>query len=380
MGAKEDIETRLAEKTVTKIQGQPTDQSVTLLRKEISKIAASVPSGLGGGKHGHLGLVMSDAEYTAISHDGESFTVPAHSGAYPSTVSNEAAVRAKEEAEHKAKIQEHEVCAGVTSALKEILVEAVDEEWFEEIEDDLVGFANVSIVDMIDHLKSRGGTLDYFEIQAIKSERDTPWDGNENVVTYFARVERCNKQLKRAKITPDETELMNQALYYFKESGELEQGLVNWEAKTEADKTWSNLKKHFTKEFATRHKFSLMEAKKVGYGSSANSIREQIEESQLEVAAMTAEVVQQMKSESNKEMKTLIEQQNKMLQANKDLMTKLMERLMKGDGGRGGGNGGPKRKCPHCGKPEHKDGDGTCWELEANAARRPRNWKSVKAE
>eukprot|EP00956_Cyclotella_meneghiniana_P027591 scaffold62247_cov26-Cyclotella_meneghiniana.AAC.1 len=48
-------------------------------------------------------------------------------------------------------------------------------------------------------------------------------------------------------------------------------------------------------------------------------------------------------------------------------------------GNQNGGSGGkPKKKCPHCGlmvyhKPEK------CFELEANADKRPVNWKSVKS-
>lgn len=34
------------------------------------------------------------------------------------------------------------------------------------------------------------------------------------------------------------------------------------------------------------------------------------------------------------------------------------------------------KKCKHCGKSGHKEAN--CWELEANKARRPKNWKSVK--
>ena len=61
MGAKEDIEASLRERTVTKIQGQPTDRTLTQLRRELTKIAASVPTNLGGGKHSHIGIVIPDA-------------------------------------------------------------------------------------------------------------------------------------------------------------------------------------------------------------------------------------------------------------------------------------------------------------------------------
>ena len=48
MGAKEDIETALKDRPVTKIDGQPKDKELTNLKKEIARIAAGVSTDLGG--------------------------------------------------------------------------------------------------------------------------------------------------------------------------------------------------------------------------------------------------------------------------------------------------------------------------------------------
>ena len=53
--------------TLTKIAGEPTFESLRTLHDEIKSNAMSVASTLGGGQHGHLGLVLSTAEYTRIS-------------------------------------------------------------------------------------------------------------------------------------------------------------------------------------------------------------------------------------------------------------------------------------------------------------------------
>ncbi len=50
-----------------------------------------------------------------------------------------------------------------------------------------------------------------------------------------------------------------------------------------------------------------------------------------------------------------------------------------GTGGGGGGGATIKKKCKHCGKQHHKDGDAVCWELEENAEKWPDGWKSVKS-
>ncbi len=57
----------VAKCTVTKIHGQPTNQDIDRLDEELTAIASSFPSELGGGLHGHTGLVKSIADYDAFA-------------------------------------------------------------------------------------------------------------------------------------------------------------------------------------------------------------------------------------------------------------------------------------------------------------------------
>ena len=56
-----------------------------------------------------------------------------------------------------------------------------------------MGFMNVTLIEMLEHLERRGGTLDFIETQEIKEERDAPWDGVEHPVAYFDQVEQAVK-------------------------------------------------------------------------------------------------------------------------------------------------------------------------------------------
>jgi hypothetical protein len=78
----------VAKCAMTKIHGQPTNQDINFLDNELTAISLSFPSGLGGGLHGHAGLVTSDADY-AIFAPGTPFIVPANPGSYPPGVHNE---------------------------------------------------------------------------------------------------------------------------------------------------------------------------------------------------------------------------------------------------------------------------------------------------
>jgi len=109
-----------------------------------------------------------------------------------------------------------------------------------------MGFESVTPIAMLEHLKKRGGgALDFIDTTENKGERDAPWDENEHVVTYFNQIKQAVKQLEREQIVTDKQELLNQALYTFKESGELEQGLVNWTALAEPDKHGTRARRIF---------------------------------------------------------------------------------------------------------------------------------------
>ena len=63
-------------KTPTPIQGTPTYKAFNRLKVELRANASSVETDLGGGNHGYLRLVLSDAEYANISPTP--FVVPAY--------------------------------------------------------------------------------------------------------------------------------------------------------------------------------------------------------------------------------------------------------------------------------------------------------------
>ena len=69
-------------KTLTRIHSEPDYQSLKRLKDELQKNAASVETNLGGGRLGHLGLVIAPAEYTLVS--ATPYNRPAHPGAFVS--------------------------------------------------------------------------------------------------------------------------------------------------------------------------------------------------------------------------------------------------------------------------------------------------------
>ena len=68
-----------ANPSLTPIQGEPDADTLITLKNQLKANASSVPSNLGGGNHGHLGLVLSPATYALLANTP--FATPAHPGA-----------------------------------------------------------------------------------------------------------------------------------------------------------------------------------------------------------------------------------------------------------------------------------------------------------
>ncbi len=92
-----------------------------------------------------------------MSHENEKFKSPMRFAYYPATVSSISVTHPKQETEHKAKIIQYKICMGVKCTCKEKLRQVADEERLEEIKDKIIGFQNVSILKILEHLEAKGG-------------------------------------------------------------------------------------------------------------------------------------------------------------------------------------------------------------------------------
>ena len=134
MGIRKDVEESFKDFEFTKIEGQPTDEDINRLVQEISNAAASISTTLGGGNHGHVGMIIAETKYTTFSAGNATFDIPTDLGAYPTNVDeNNAAVQEQQVAKHKAKQDEFHTQEAVASSVQKIIADCVDEEWLAEI-------------------------------------------------------------------------------------------------------------------------------------------------------------------------------------------------------------------------------------------------------
>ena len=66
-----------------------------------------------------------------------------------------------------------------------------------------MGFQNVTVIKMLQHLKDWGEEVDFIDIQEMKKDSDAEWDNNEHIVMYFSKVQNAVKRLGQTGIKFD---------------------------------------------------------------------------------------------------------------------------------------------------------------------------------
>ena len=150
--------------TLTPIVGKPTNTTLQLLQRQLFTNARSVPSTRGGGLHGHLAMVLSDADYLARA--GVPFEVPVHPGPPPLAVGAAATVAVALRV-HTEAIDNVTCYNNLRAALTSQLITAVNASFLSALEDPVFGFSDVSPRHMLEHLITEYGTLTPEELEAI---------------------------------------------------------------------------------------------------------------------------------------------------------------------------------------------------------------------
>jgi hypothetical protein len=127
------------------------------------------------------------------------------------------------------------------------------------------------------------------------------------------QVKKAVKTLTRANIISDMNKRRDMALYYFKELGEFNTAVREWENKSAADKTWTHIKMFVSAEYARKNKQNKLFPKQF----KANPMEEQAEAMEESIATLIENHTPQMEALINstmyamKEMMQLIKNEAK---------------------------------------------------------------------
>ena len=175
-------------KDLDKIHGQPTIDTIAKLLRQVKRNAQRVPTVLGGGQFGYLALVIEVASYNTIHgsapfirpHDPGIFTPdhPIGVRAIPLTAADIAAQKITFDEQKR----QYNECQGVEMALRNQIVEAIEEEYLQPLRDSITDMITSTIPTIFTFLQQTYGNLSPSELK--ERERvldDMIYDPSQNV-------------------------------------------------------------------------------------------------------------------------------------------------------------------------------------------------------
>lgn len=379
----DDITTKFPHHQLTNIEVEPAYQTFYVLREELYQNAIAIESPFGGGGHGHWGSVTSATLYNAQT--GETWVVPASGGVYPTFPANATDVEKKRITAEFIKTETGiKTAAVVEKLLSKQVRDAIEEEYYMELEDPIFKYSQITAYQIIDHVLQNYAVIDDQLIESNRNSFNEPPDLTRPIDIYFRRQERCRVVSIDGGVAITDSEMALQLGLHMGRTGVVNSEYIKWTQKPAADRTWANGKLHFRKAMKNVHKINNLTSAKSGMSANAitrsateDKVRDEIQDQLGEAfdnLAMAATAKQSTMDKMTKSIAELTESVAALTKTNKELTFQLKKALTNNARGGGTTTGGStpttstggwrkvngKSRAPN----EDDDGwvlDGFCW-------------------
>jgi hypothetical protein len=230
----------------------------------------SIDTHLGGGAFGHLGVIISDAAYEIIS-PLTAWENPEFPGRAPAAIGSggtAAQISAKKHRWEEA-TNDFKTYNTVQSALKKQIITVVEPMYIANLNDDLVGFANTTSRDMIDHLFLSYDSITSVDIEQNFENMRKSWDPQQPVETLFKQIQDCVDFAEAGGVAIEAAQTPSSAYSKIFKSGKFNSACRRWDEKIEADKTWNNFKIHFAAAYRQHRQIQGETVRAQGFANEA---------------------------------------------------------------------------------------------------------------
>jgi hypothetical protein len=238
-------DTYFQHKVLTRIHGLPVYETLQHLTTEIKANAASVPSTLGGGFYGHLGLVVSDQKYATLANTIP-WVTPGNPGDFaPPPGATGPQIEAAKDVWRALK-QQFDICQATEKALIAQIVESIDSIYLRAKLNRTTGQYTTDLREVITHLFATHGKITPQQIRTKENAiYNMAFDISQPVDTVFNAIEDLADLAEHANSTLTHQQMIDLAYVIFAKHPILQQDLRAWNRKPLIERTWANMIMHF---------------------------------------------------------------------------------------------------------------------------------------
>ena len=270
---------------------------------------------------------MPDPQY--FQKTGHHFDSGLDPGEYDLTIPPNANqnLRNRREAQHTALKAAWDTTRAAQLALKNLIVQAVDDAYLAELYNPDEGDLTATPELMLTHLFDRYGNIAEHIIQDNKATIDEPFDPAQPFAVYTRRIEHC-QQLATDKGTPyTDAQLVQIGIMAITKTGLFNDDYLRWRQLGAAQHTWANFKSHFNAAHTDWRDLSRMTAQQAGFqANSIGSIPDDLSVAMDNLAlAATADkaIVEALTRQLEQAQQEIV----RLLQDNRQLQTVIMQQM-----------------------------------------------------
>lgn len=244
----------------------PTFQSLRNAQRELNACASSVHSDGGGGRHGHLSLTIDAATFLALT--GVAFIVPVApplAPVLPPAATGPIITEAnRQHAEDKRLFHRYH---DTDKALIKMLIAAVPPIYLDPLNDPDYGFAHVTTLEMLTHLKTTYGRISIAERDANHLRMTAPWHPPQAIEDLFQQLQDGVRFAMSSGEPIADSIVARLGYNNILQTGLFTDACREWRLTPEAQQTYAAFKTHFR-----RMDFDRQEAQTTGSAGYHNAI------------------------------------------------------------------------------------------------------------
>ena len=253
---------------LTPINNRPNAASIQLLTRQLYANARSVHSTRGGGNDGHLALVMGPNEY--FLRTGVPFIAPDHPGIQPDHANNATNAQITQANRiYDTNLSDFNTYRSVIAELRQQIIQAVDSIYYNVLEDPVFGYADVTPLQLLQHLTTTYGTRSIDDLEENRATLAADWDPDSPIEDLWTRIKDAKQYAAATEPISDDT-AMRLTLQAIERTGVLELECSEWRRRDPAARTYANFQQHFNR--ANKERMRKLTAKAAGFHSANSAI------------------------------------------------------------------------------------------------------------
>jgi hypothetical protein len=229
---------------LTRISGEPTYETIHTLINQIKANSMSVHSNLGGGAHGHLGLVLQDQAYAMVSNTP--YERPDHPGVLniPMNATRHAMDNLARTHEEALRVF-HEV-RGIERALIQQIIAAVEPQYVAALRDRTTNQFTGTVLQILTYLKTTYGKITPAALQKLETEtKAIDFNVVQPIDTIYHKVEDLVEYADLANAPMTQVQTINIAYNIINKTGRFKSAIRDWNRRPANEKNWINFKDSF---------------------------------------------------------------------------------------------------------------------------------------